>query len=181
MLIYEHFLEIERLFGCVKGSTCKVGLHTFHDKFVVVEDNGQVNAYQDELDVWEIFTVRFIGENKVQFKGYNGKYLVAEEDGTVNANRDQPGVLETWEVEDKVQGLAFKSYHGRYMVAESNGELNANREVYENDDLASLFFRTTQIFRVAHPNGNIYFFFFRNNFLLTVKLLENSKVALVVK
>ena len=154
MLIYEcFFLEIERLFGCANGSICKVGLQTFFDKFVVVEDNDRVNAYQDELDVWEIFTVQFIGENKVQFKGYNGKYLVAEGDGTINANRDQPG--ETWEVEDKVQGLAFKSYHGKYMIAESNGELNANREVYENDDLASIFFQKTQIFRVAHPNGNI--------------------------
>ena len=156
MLIYEcFFLEIERLFGCANGSICKVGLQTFFDKFVVVEDNDRVNAYQDELDVWEIFTVQFIGENKVQFKGYNGKYLVAEGDGTINANRDQPGDPETWEVEDKGQGLAFKSYHGRYMVAESNGDLNANREVYENEDLASLFFRKTQIFRVAHPNGNI--------------------------
>ena len=75
MLIYEYFLEIERLFGCVKGSTCKVGLQTFHDKFVVVEDNGQVNAYQDELGVWEIFSVEFIGENKVQFKGYNHMHI----------------------------------------------------------------------------------------------------------
>ena len=149
------FLEIERLFGCANGSICKVGLKTNYDKFVVVEENGQVNAYQDELDVYEIFTVNFIGENRVQFKGYNGKYLVAEEDGTINANKDQPGDLETWEVEGKVEGLAFKSYHGRYMIAESNGELNANRDVYENHALASLFFQKTQIFRVAHPNGNI--------------------------
>ena len=142
------------MFGCANGSTCKVGLQTFYDKFIVVEDNGQVNAFQDELDVWEIFSVEFIGEDKVQFKGSNGKYLVAEEDGKINANKDKPGDPETWAVEDKGQGLAFRSYHGRYMVAEQDGDLSANRDVYENHALASLFFRKTQIFRVAHPNGN---------------------------
>ena len=98
------------MFGCAYGSICKVGLQTFYDKFVVVEENGQVNAFQDELDEWEIFSVEFIGEDKVRFKGYNGKYLSTGEDGTVNANKDKPGGPETWAVEDKGHGLAFRSY-----------------------------------------------------------------------
>ena len=79
------------------------------------------------MQSWEIFSVTFIGANKVQFKGHHGKYLVAEPNGTVNANRPQASTWETWTVETIGSGLAFKSYHGKYLVAESNGALNANR------------------------------------------------------
>ena len=46
-------------------------------------------------------------------------------------------------------------HSGRYMVAQQDGDISANRDVYENAVLATLFFQKTQIFRVAHPNGNI--------------------------
>ena len=106
------------MFGCTDGSICKVGLQTHHNKYVVAEHNGKANANRNNLDVWEIFSVVFIGEDKVQFRGHHGKYLVAEQDGTVNANRPQASTWETWTVENKGNGLAFKSYHGKYLVAE---------------------------------------------------------------
>jgi len=134
---------IQKLFGCTDGSNCKVALQTHHNKYVVAENNGQANANRDKLDIWEIFSVTFIGENKVQFKGHHGKYLVAENDGTVNANRDQAGSWETWTVETKGIGFAFKSVHGKYLVAESNGKLNANRAVAGS----------WEIFKVVHLNG----------------------------
>ena len=93
---------------------------------------------------YEIFSVTFIGEDKVQFKGHNGKYLVAELDGTVNADRDQASTWETWTVENKGIGLAFKSFHGKYLVAEPNGELKANRNVAAE----------WETFRVVHKNGS---------------------------
>ena len=64
---------IKELFGCVDGSECKVGLQTHHDTFVVAEDNGEANANGDKLDVREIFSVTFIGDDSVQFKGYQEK------------------------------------------------------------------------------------------------------------
>ena len=135
------FAGIRNLFGCSNGPNCEVGLQTHHKKFVVAEENGKANANRDKLDIWEIFSVIFIGENKVQLKGHHGKYLGALSDGTVNANQDLADLWETWTVEQKVSGLAFKSYHGKYLVAESNGELKANRHVAD----------IWEIFRVVHP------------------------------
>ena len=126
------------MFGCPSGSNCKVGLKSYHNKFVAAE--GKANANRDKLDLWEIFSVIFIGGDKVQLKGHFGKYLVAENDGSVNANRDVGDLWETWTVEAKGSGLAFKSHHGKYLVAEPNGELKANR------DVADLW----EIFRVVH-------------------------------
>ena len=136
---------IQILFGCTDGSICKVGLKTYHNKYVVAESNGKANANRSWMRSWEKFTVTFIGVDKVQFKGDHGKYLVAEPDGTVNANRSQASTWETWTVEEKGNGLAFTSYHGKYLVAESNGELNANR------NHAS----TWETFRIVHK-GNIW-------------------------
>ena len=117
------------MFGCTDGSVCKVGLKSYHNKYVAAEVDGKANADRDWMLAHEIFSVTFIGEDKVQFKGHHGKYLVAEQDGTVNANQPQASTWETWTVENKGNGLAFKSYDGKYLVAESNGELNANRNV----------------------------------------------------
>ena len=127
LLIQEHFAGIQKWFGCTDGLACKVGLKTQYNKYVVAEKDGKANANRDWMLSHEIFSVTFIGGDKVQFKGHHGKYLVAEKDGTVNANRPQAWAWETWTVENKGNGLAFKSYHGKYLVAESNGELNANR------------------------------------------------------
>ena len=122
------FAGIRNLFGCSNDPNCEVGLQTHHNKFVVAEENGKANANRDKLDIWEIFSVIFIGENKVQFKGHHGKYLGAQIDGTVNANQDSADLWETWTVEQKVSGLAFKSYHGEYLVADVEFKLNANRD-----------------------------------------------------
>ena len=127
LLIQEYFTGIQKLFGCTDGSVCKVGLKSYHNKYVVAERDGTANANRVRMKTLEIFSVTFIGVDKVQFKGHHGKYLVAEKDGTVNANRSQARTLETWTVENKGNGFAFKSYHGKYLVAERNGELNANR------------------------------------------------------
>ena len=132
------------MFGCTDGSVCKVGLKTHHNKYVVAETNGKANANRDWMLSHEIFSVTFIGEDKVQFKGHNGKYLVAELDGTVNADRDKASIWETWTVENKGIGLAFKSFHGKYLVAELNGELKANRNVAAE----------WETFRVVHKNGS---------------------------
>ena len=129
MLIQEYLAGIQKLFGCTDGSACKVGLKSYHNKYVVAERDGTANANRDWMLAHEIFVVTFIGDDKVQFKGHHGEYLVAEPDGTVNANRPQASTLETWTVELNGNGFAFKSYHGKYLVAESNGELNANRNV----------------------------------------------------
>ena len=133
------------MFGCTDGSVCKVGLKSYHNKYVAAEVDGKANADRDWMLAHEIFSVTFIGEDKVQFKGHFGKYLVAEQDGTVNANQPQASTLETWTVELNGNGFAFKSYHGKYLVAESNGELNANH------NHAS----TWETFRIVHE-GNIW-------------------------
>ena len=83
---------------------------------------------------WEIFTVTFVRDHLVNFKGAHGKFLVAEQDGKVNANREVDDVWETFEVTKKGNGFAFKSHHGKWLVAEENGALNANRtkdSIYE--------------------------------------------------
>jgi hypothetical protein len=78
LLNQEYFAGIQKLFGCTDGSVCKVGLKSYHNKYVVGEDNGKANANRDNLGAWEIFVVTFIGDDKVQFKGHHGKYLLAE-------------------------------------------------------------------------------------------------------
>ena len=98
---------------------------------VVAKENGEASANTNGwIGKSEIFSVTFIGKDKVVFKGRFGKYLVAELNGRVNANRGVPGPWETWTVEKKGKWkFAFKSFHGKYLVAESNGEINANRDV----------------------------------------------------
>ena len=132
-----NFAEIKQLFGCTDGSNpCLVGLLSYHNKYVVAENTGEANADRDRLGPYEKFSVTFIDENKVQFKGYHGKYLAAEIDGTVNANQDQAVSAATWTVESNVAlvvsgewiGLTFKSTYGKYLVAEKTGKLNANRD-----------------------------------------------------
>ena len=104
---------------------------TLHIKSLNKNDFAQyVCVAKNTIGKSEIFSVTFIGKDKVQFKGRFGKYLVAELNGRVNANRDVPGAWETWTVEKRGKWqFAFKSFHGKYLVAEPNGELNANRNV----------------------------------------------------
>ena len=120
-------------FGCTDPSKCKVGLYTHFGKYIVAKENGEASANTNGwIGKSEIFSVTFIGKDKVVFKGRFGKYLVAELNGRVNANRAVPGAWETWTVEIKSNWpwqFAFKSAHGKYLVAELNGELNANRNV----------------------------------------------------
>merc|ERR1712203_750727 len=118
-------------FGCTDPSKCKVGLYTHFGKYIVAKENGEASANTNGwIGKSEIFSVTFIGKDKVVFKGRFGKYLVAELNGRVNANRGVPGPWETWTVEKKGKWkFAFKSFHGKYLVAEQNGELNANRDV----------------------------------------------------
>merc|ERR1711997_727231 len=97
-------------FGCTDASKCKVGLYTHFNKYVVAKD-GEANANTNGHSIGksEIFSVTFIGKNKVQFKGHHGLYLVAEPNGRVNANRAVPGIWETWTVEIKGQNFRKKA------------------------------------------------------------------------
>ena len=58
-------------------------MKSYHGKYVVAEPNGKANANRGAIGSWEIWTVTFIGDDQVQFKGAHGKYL-AESDGDAN-------------------------------------------------------------------------------------------------
>ena len=119
--------------GCLSDT---IALRTHHGKYVVAEENGDVNADRRIALDFETFTVKEIGENKIALKSYHGKYMGAEEkslscswcDWEVNANSNEIGDDETFLVKKQSDGtIALKTYHGKYVVAEDNNELNADR------------------------------------------------------
>ena len=116
-------------FGCTSVD-CSVALKTYHGKYVVAWSNGEANAHSDTIGADEIWTVTFIGADKVHFKGAFGNYLTAESDGDAVADRPWSSTWETFTVVDMGNGgFAFKSYHNKYLVAENDGfHLNADRD-----------------------------------------------------
>ena len=54
-------LSIQKLFGCTDGSVCKVGLKSYHNKYVAAEVDGKANADRDWMLAHETFSVTFIG------------------------------------------------------------------------------------------------------------------------
>ena len=88
------------MFGCIEGSNCRVGLKTHNNTYVAAEGGGQsgeANANQDQLLAEEIFSVTFLGFDKVGFKGHHGKYLVAERNGAVNGSAWSLGNMDSGE------------------------------------------------------------------------------------
>ena len=113
----------------LKWTICYVTIKSTHGKYLVAEDNGQVNANGNGIGTWEVWAVMFHENNVLSLRGAHQKYLGAEPWGEAHAKFEEAysGNLVFFTLEDWGNGLfAFKAYTGKYLVAESNGALNAN-------------------------------------------------------
>lgn len=127
----------------------KISLKSDHNKFMVAESDGKLNANRDVADSWEKFEIVRSGDTKnniyvtfgdtISLRSCHGKYVVAESDGSANANRDDIGDWEKFTLyrSGDTQNVNFfcigdvislKSCHGKFVVAESDGNVNANRD-----------------------------------------------------
>ncbi|MCD4840802.1 MAG: Cys-every-fifth RiPP peptide CefA [Methanosarcinales archaeon] len=129
-----------------------IALRSQHEKYLVAESNGDLNANKDKVEEWEKFSLIRSGETKhnvlvsfgdtVSLRSHHNQYVVAEQDGLVNANSSDIGGLEKWTIirSGKTQHKSFvcssdiitlKSSYGKYMVAEADGRANANSDAID--------------------------------------------------
>ena len=81
------------------GSNNKVHVrNTDYQKFLVSENDGNVNADHNTGGSFEEFTLQCLGGAQYTFLSSQGKYLVAENTGALNANRDDFGQQEIFTV-----------------------------------------------------------------------------------
>lgn len=125
-----------------------IALRSHHGRYLVAEDNGDLNANRGAVGGWETFTVQTAAGRSdprlpvsrgatLSLRSDHGTYVVAEDDGRANANRGAVGDWERWVVlgpNGEASGavecgaqIALRGAHGRYLVAESDGRANADR------------------------------------------------------
>jgi len=106
-----------------------IALKSVHNRYIVAESNGELNANRTAIGLFEEFKVKLGGNFLIAIKSAHNKYLVAESNGQVNANRDKRGPWEVFSIEFvDASRVALKSFHNKYLIAEDDGRLNANAD-----------------------------------------------------
>merc|ERR1712243_492078 len=76
-----------------------IALKSHHGKYLVAENNYEVNANRNALGPWEKFKVLKQADGTYAFRTWKGRYLVAESDGRLRADRTRIKEWESFKVE----------------------------------------------------------------------------------
>jgi len=143
-----------------------VMFRSHHNKFIVAETDGRLNANRPWIGTWEIFEAVDNGDGTTSFKSHHGKYWSAKADGSLYADAASIGDAEKFKLFYNPDGtVSFQSNYRQYVVAEENGDCNANRNTISDYNKFTLVTsghmavafqsQATNKFLVAEGNGHL--------------------------